>query len=62
VTRRDSDIRVKSSRISLQCPCQAHVELGVFKVALVVVFIVVAGDELGEVPLPEHMEAVSPTR
>ena len=42
--------------IPLQCPFQAHVELGVFGVAFVV-----DGCELGDVPLPEHSDEASLT-
>lgn len=48
-------------KIPWQCSLQAHVGLGTFDVAFVVVCMVVEGGELGEPPLPEHSEEASPT-
>ena len=46
--------------LPLQCPSQSHVGLEAFEVALVVVFMVVDGGELGELSLPEHSEEALP--
>ena len=58
----DQRCNIWPASLPLQCPSQAHAALGVFEVALVVVFIVVDGGLLGEPPLSEHSEDASPAR